>query len=219
MNAFANLTRDQLHIFSFATSGHNVCIFGRSGVGKSTVVREIRAELGRIGKKCQIVCSSGISCSVYNGLAKTVHSHYGLQTAELPVKSLIERSLQRMNIVEQFENTDVLMWDEISMSSQRLFHIVNLLHQHTSAENTFPFGGIQVILVGDFWQLKPIPSVMDVGNPVYESTLFQEVFPHRFELTEVLRQNEGQESLKDALDMIRFGRCDEETEQYFLFFI
>ena len=102
---------------------------------------------------------------------------YGLQTAELPVKLLIDRSLERMNIVEQFESTDLLIWDEISMWSQRLFHIVNLLHQHTSTENTCPFGGIQVILVRDFWQLKPLPSVMDVGDPVYESKLFPRSVP------------------------------------------
>ena len=54
------------------------------------------------------------------------------------------------------------------MSSQRLSHIVNLLNQHTSAENTIPFGGIQVILVEDFCQLKRIPTVMDIGDPVYE---------------------------------------------------
>ena len=120
-----------------------------------------------------------------------------------------------MNIIEQIENTDVLIWDEISMSSERLFHIVSLLQQEKSIENAFPFGGIQVILCGDFWQLKPIPSIMDGGDPVYESKLFQQAFPHRFQLAEVLRQDEGQERLKQALDMRRFGRCDEKTEQYF----
>ena len=47
---------------------------------------------------------------------------------------------------------------------------------------------------------------------------FQEAFPHRFELTDVLGQDEGQKRLKEALDMIRFRKCDEETEQYFVLY-
>ena len=82
--AYTNLTAEQLNILNFATTGHNVCIFGKGGVGKMTVVQEIRSHLEKKGKKCQIVCSSGIACEEYGELAKTVHSHYGLQTDELP---------------------------------------------------------------------------------------------------------------------------------------
>ena len=109
-----------------------------------------------------------------------------------------------MNIIELIENTDVLIWDEISMSSERLFHIVSLLQQETSIESAFPLGGVQAILCGDFWQLKSITSIMNGGDPVCELKLFQQAFPHRFQLTEVLRQDEAQERLKQALDVIRF---------------
>jgi hypothetical protein len=214
--AYTGLTSEQLNILDFAKSGHNVCIFGRAGVGKSTVVQEIKASLEKQGKRCQIVCASGIACDTYHGLATTVHSYYGLQTAELPQSMLLGRSLERANIVEQIENIDVLIWDEISMSSRRIFNLVNLLHQETS-KNPFPFGGIQVILAGDFWQLKPIRSILDSGEPVYESELFREVFSHRFELTKILRQEDSETCLKEALDALRNGRsgCDDETERYF----
>lgn len=62
------------------------------------------------------------------------------------------------------------------------FQLVNLFHHETS-KSSFPFFGIQIILVGDFWQLKPIQSGLDNGDPVYESKLFGEVFLHRFDLT------------------------------------
>ena len=211
--AYSRLTAEQLNILNFATTGHNVCIFGRAGVGKSTVVQEIRRRLQEKGKRCQIACSSGVACGEYHGFAEAVHSHYGLQIAELPQNLLLERSLKRLNIVEQIKNVDVLIWDEISMSSHRLLNIINLLHQETS-KSSFPFGGIQVILVGDFWQVKPIRSAVDNGDPVYESKLFGNVFSHRFELTKVLRQEESEIRLKEALDMIRYGKCDDDTEQY-----
>ena len=77
----------------------------------------------------------------------------------------------------------MLVWDEISMSSKRLFN-VNIINQKIM-NNNIAFGGIQMALVGDFWQLKPIPNSIDAGVPIFESNLFNKVFPHRYELMEI----------------------------------
>ena len=207
------LTAEQQRAVDAALTGHNVCIFGRAGVGKTTVVERIRKILTSKGKKCQIVCSSGISCDAYDGLASTVHSHYGLQTAELPFPSLLERSLSTNNVVEQIRDVDVLVWDEISMSSVRVFELVNIIH-HRLSQNANAFGGIQVLLVGDFWQLKPVRSALDAGRPIYESEIFNTAFPHRIELQNVMRQQASELRLRKALDQLREGNCDEETERY-----
>ena len=207
------LTCEQRHILKFAQTGHNMCIFGKGGVGKSTLVQEISKQFKKNGMRCQIVSASGISCDIYNSMAKTIHSHYGLQMAELPAEMLIVRSLERQNVLENVQNTRVLVWDEMSMSSERLLNLVNLIHQ-TASHNSLPSGGIQVILVGDFWQLKPIPGPLDAGIPIYESQLFNDVFPHRFELTRILRQQETEHRLIAALDQLRLGKCDDETEKY-----
>ena len=146
-------------------------------------------------------------------MAKTVHSQYGLRLAELPSQLLIERSLGQNVTVKQDADTTVLIWDEVSMSSTRIFEIVNKIH-HMVSQNNLAFGGIQVILVGDFLQLKPIPSPSDEGKSIYLSELFDKVFPHRIELTEVLRQGEAESRLKNLLDMLRNGECSEEAEEY-----
>ena len=204
----------QLKILKLAESGHNICVVGKAGVGKSTAVLELTKRLSAKGKKCFIVCASGVACDPYNGAAKTVHSQYGLQTCELPKQLLVERALKRNNIVDFITDTDVLVWDEISMSSKRIFELVNMLH-HIVSKNALPFGGIQVILVGDFCQLKPIPDILDKGNPVFHSKLFNKAFPHRIELSEVKRQHHFEIRLKNALDRLRSGDCDESTEAYF----
>ena len=172
------LTDDQLKVIRLAENGHNICIIGKAGVGKTTVVREIIKKLSSQRRRCYVVCASGVSCESYEGAAKTVHSQYGLQTCELPGNLLVQRALDRNNIVDGIKNTDVLIWDEISMSSERIFELVNVLH-HMIAKNDFPFGGIQVLLVGDFLQLKPIHTLLDRGHPVFHSKLFNEVFSHR----------------------------------------
>ena len=72
-----------------------------------------------------------------------------------------------------------------------------------------------MILVGDFRQLKPIPGPLEAGSYIFTSQLFNEVFPHRFELQMVMRQGEGENKLKEALDSLRTGECDGEVEEYF----
>ncbi|CAB3978006.1 ATP-dependent DNA helicase PIF1-like [Paramuricea clavata] len=176
------------------------CAFSeRPALGKQRLWKASLNSLTAKGLKCQIVCSTGISCDAYHGLAKTVHSHYRLQTAKLPANSLISRSLGRKNILLQIADTNVLIWDEVSMTSHRIFHIVNAIH-HLVSNNDFPFGGVQVILVGDFWQLRSVPSLLDPGKSIISSQLLDKVFPHRFELQRVLRQGDDEDKLKHALD-------------------
>ena len=160
------------------------------------------------------MCPSGVACKTYAELAETVHSFYGLQTAELPATLVIQRSLERNNIVNQIQSVDVLIWDEISVSSLQIFHIVDQLHQKI-LNHSLPFGGIQVILGGDFCQLKPIQDILDSGDPIHKSILLGKVFPHRVFLEEIKRQGKLEDNFKKALlDSLRMGVCDENTEAY-----
>ena len=94
------LNANQVRAYKLANEGHNVCILGEAGTGKSFVVNLIKKQLERQGVTCNIVCSSGIACEVYEvGHAVTVYSHYGLQKAELPHPGLLERVLSRNDVV------------------------------------------------------------------------------------------------------------------------
>ena len=126
---------------------------------------------------------------------------------------LLERSLSRNNVVEQIRDVDVLVWDEISMSSMRVFELVNAIH-HRLSNNANAFGGMQVLLVGDFWQLKPVGSLLDPGKSIYDSELFDAVFPHKIELQTILRQQASELELRKALDQLREGNCNQETATY-----
>ncbi|CAB4018113.1 ATP-dependent DNA helicase PIF1 [Paramuricea clavata] len=202
MESPIRLTEEQQTIFDLAKKGYNICILGRASVGKSTTVQEIKKELSAKCLQCEIICSTGIACKNYDGEAKTSHSFYGLQIAELPSEMLAEGSLTQEKIRKRLGETNVLIWDEVSMTSKRILELVNIIHLLLS-NNNFAFGGIQVILVGDFWHLKPIPSVFDNGKAIYESHIFNEVFQHRIELTKILRQSECETSFKDLLEMLR----------------
>lgn len=75
-----------------------------------------------------------------------------------------------------------------------------------------PFGGKQLILVGEFLQLRPVPNDLDEGLFMYHAPIFQTAISHHYELTEVLRQNNPE--FLAALKDIRVGKCSENTLEY-----
>ncbi len=142
-------------------------IYGEAGTGKPATAIEICRDLERAGRKGQIVCSTGVACDIYkviNNLGAsrpaTVNSFLGIYTAEAPFNNLVAKSLN--NEYATIFETDTVIWDEISMSSKRtleLFHSISSLIR----ASTKPFGGLQMIIVGDWLQLKPVPGSFDDG--------------------------------------------------------
>ena len=82
-----------------------------------------------------------------------------------------------------------IICDEAGMSSKRLFKIVNGIHHELADEEDRdrPFGSKQVIVVGEFLQLRPVPSTFDDGEFMFRSHLFEKVITHRFELKRMIR--------------------------------
>ena len=119
------LSHGQADIISLASKGHNLFVTGRGGTGKSTVVREIISNLHTVGKKVSVVCSSGIACTVYD---PGVATYYGLGIADLSWDQLVEELTKNSIVVERVRKCDVLIWDEASMSSQRMLQLVKTIH-------------------------------------------------------------------------------------------
>jgi ATP-dependent DNA helicase PIF1 len=216
------LTDEQENILQFAERGHNLLITGQAGTGKSFLVKSIIQELRRAQKAVAIICSSGLSCTVYDNEGfnvSTIHSFYGLHTAELPSKGVIERSLSNNLVRARLQNVDTIIWDEASMASQRVFELANAIHHQVSDYNcaistNTPFSGKQVIIVGDFLQLRPVPNDFDEGRFMFESALFKAAIPHTFHLTRLLRQEQGELQFLSALRDLRLGQISTENNEY-----
>ena len=209
-----HLSQGQAEIVSLACKGHNLFATGQGGTGKSTVVREIIHNLQAAGNRVSVVCSTGIACRVYDpGVAMAVHSHYGLGIADLSWGQLVERSVKNRVVDRIRRRSDVLIWDKASMSSQRMFELVNTIHHPLSeSQCNRPFGGKQVILVGEFLQLRPVPNDLDEGLFMFHSPVYQNAITYRYELTDVLRQR-NREFLAVLKD-IRLGKCSEKSLEF-----
>ncbi len=101
-------------------------------------------------KRLRLFVSTGKACEVYQtGVATTMNSFYGFQTADLPWKNVIERAIMNDKVTQRVKDTDIIVWDEASMSSSRMLQLVNNMHYELAEpENKrYPFGGKQMIIV------------------------------------------------------------------------
>ena len=118
--------------------------------------------------------------------------------------------------MEKIHAADVLIWDEAAMSSRRIFELVNAIHHALSDEphRRKPFGGKQVILVGEFLQLRPVPSFFDDGQFMFFSHVFHVAIGHKFELSKLLRQEFANPLFLKALGELRLGQCSLESNAF-----
>ena len=114
---------------------------------------------------------------------------------------------------------DVVIWDEASTSSARMLELVNALHHRLcegeSEEQSLLFAGKQIIIVGEFLQLRPVPSLFDSESFMFLSRVFGYAITHRFQLTKVLRQLDTVNTMfKNCLSDVRLGTCNKETAAF-----
>ncbi|XP_022779512.1 ATP-dependent DNA helicase PIF1-like [Stylophora pistillata] len=131
------------------------------------------------------------------------------------VKAFIGKAKRAGEIVrDRVKDLDIIVCDEASMSSQRIFELVNFLHHELANGDckNFPFTGKQMLLIGEFLQLQPVPNIFDEGRFMFYSPLFDFAISHRFRLTKVIRQQNPQ--FLAALAEIREGACSIATKQY-----
>jgi len=133
--------------------GHNVFLTGEPGSGKTHIVNEYVDYLRAHGIEPAITASTGISATHIGGL--TIHSWAGIGIKqELDAREL--KKIATTNyITKRVKRAKVLIIDEISMLSSKTFSVVDAVCKAIK-DSDEPFGGMQVVLVGDFFQLPPI---------------------------------------------------------------
>jgi ATP-dependent DNA helicase PIF1 len=169
--------------------GSNIFITGGAGVGKSYLTSLIVKNLRDTGMRVRVTASTGVAASLVNG--QTLHSLLGLGLADKPVDVLINMAMKRRKVVNTWRNMDVLVIDEVSMLDPDFFTKVDLVVSAMRGNND-PFGGLQVVLVGDFFQLPPVHPrgrSPDMAKFVFETDTWENLVDECVELTEIFRQD------------------------------
>lgn len=133
--------------------GHNVFLTGAPGAGKTFLLNKFIAYLRGTQKVVAITASTGIAATHMNGA--TLHSWSGLGIKENITDLEIRALIKKKYLFKRIRKTNVLIIDEVSMLKPGQFDAVDKICQYFKA-SFLPFGGMQVVLSGDFFQLPPI---------------------------------------------------------------
>ncbi len=143
----------QAEALTILKTGANVFLTGEPGSGKTHTINEYVAYLRSCGIEPAITASTGIAATHIGGF--TIHSWSGIGVRRTLTPYDLDHIGQNRNIVRRVGNTRILIIDEISMLSATTLNMVDAVCREIR-RNQEPFGGLQVILVGDFFQLPPI---------------------------------------------------------------
>lgn len=200
------LNPDQRKAYEYMAQGKSVFITGAAGTGKTSIVKMF-AKLYKASKNIAVVSTTGTSAILINGT--TLHSYLGIGLGNGSVGAMSTKILKKPYLRKRWRELEVLVIDEISMLSPALFdkleEIARIVRGCLVRPNTRPFGGIQLILSGDFLQLPCINS----NNFCFDAEKWKECISHTINLTTIIRQ--GDTVFQECLNDVRVGNLTEKT--------
>ena len=206
MTASCVFTAEQKAIVSAVQKGHSIFYTGFAGTGKSFVLKHLIKTLSNEG----LYATSGTGISAIALGEKTLHSFAGIGNSSAFDHVLINRALNNKSAKNRIEQAKVLIIDEISMISMRLFDLISYICVLIKKVD-YPFGGIQIIALGDYFQLAPVRSSYEEGKYSFLSVNWQTLFPsfHCFFLTKIFRQGNIEDI--ELLNEVREDKLSEKS--------
>jgi ATP-dependent DNA helicase PIF1 len=217
------LSQGQQYAFEKFQRGDNLFVSGPGGSGKSHLIKYFVNYLYTTGSIHQVTSTTGcssilLSNSIRMGgrpiIVKTIHSWSGIRLGKVSKDEIVSTVMKNKRIVREWRRVKTLIIDEISMFSYKLFEVLEELGRKTK-KNDRPFGGIQVVCLGDFFQLPPVGDYNDPETSAFcfESPAWRRVFPqeNHVELTTIYRQLDP--IYQRILNEVRIGKLSEESNQ------
>lgn len=204
------LTREQRAVFeAIEGTREHVFVTGRAGTGKSTLLNHLNWNT-----KKQIVICAPTGVAALNVGGQTIHSLF-----RLPIGVIADHEIEQNDAVRKILNaTDTLIIDEVSMVNADLMDAMDRALRQARQRKAEPFGGVQLVLFGDPYQLAPVPP-RDPDERAYfadtyrsmwffDAKVWREAELRIFELGEVHRQHDDE--FKFMLNAVRHGQVTAE---------
>lgn len=190
---------DQALALEIMLSGESVLLTGSAGSGKTYVLNQFIKSARADGKNVSVTATTGLAATHLNG--STIHSWSGIGINDFLHKNFFDGLLKGRR--DTIKNADVLIIDEISMLHDYRLDMVDQVARTVRAKQS-PFGGLQVILCGDFFQLPPVSrGDQPPSSFVVNANSYKELDPVVCYLEEQHRQEEGE--YLEILNAIRSG--------------
>ena len=197
------LSENQALALQKVCEGKSIFITGPGGSGKTELIRRIVANVSAT-KKVQVCALTGCAAILLQCKARTVHSFAGIGLANGTEDEVVQRALSGRK--QQWTGTDILIVDEVSMMSAKIFTILDQIARRARKRFDVPFGGLQLVFSGDFYQLPPVePNACFCFESPNWSTTFDEVIV----LTTIFRQTDA--DYRSILNEIRVGSLSDDA--------
>ncbi len=202
----STLNAGQRAALARALAGENVFLTGPAGTGKSYVLRCIIASLeARFPGAVAITAPTGIAASHISGT--TIHAWGGIGLGKGSAEALATKVAASTSACARWRAARVLVVDEVSMLDATLFGALGLIGRTVRA-SARPFGGLQVVLCGDFFQLPPVSLAW--SGFAFQAPAWAGAGMATLALTTVVRQA-GDGAFTALLNEVREGRCTPAT--------
>ena len=188
--------------------GENLFLTGPAGTGKSVTLSKIiefcESKMIRYG----VTATTGTAAFLIGG--KTLHSYLGIGLGKDSAKEIYEYVRYRLKYTaDKLREITVLIIDEISMLEEELFVKISK-YLSMIRRDPKPFGGLQVVLTGDFCQLEPINGEFCFKNDEWTRLCLECVYLHK------LVRQDGDLEFQNMLSKLRYGKCSEKIYQKLL---
>ncbi|MCK4442692.1 MAG: AAA family ATPase [Sulfurovaceae bacterium] len=187
-------------------TGQNVFITGSAGTGKTYLLNQYIQYLKERRIYPTIVAPTGIAASHLNG--QTIHSFFSLGIRDTVDNKYINSLIKNKYIKRRFNKVQVLIIDEVSMVSPEIFTSMDRILS-SFKDSPEPFGGVQVVISGDFFQLPPVSKKIKAKRFAWQSDAWRELDLQSCYLEEKFRQDDNK--LIQVLDEIRSAEVTDIT--------
>ncbi|KAI0238630.1 ATP-dependent DNA helicase PIF1 [Lamellibrachia satsuma] len=213
VSATHSLNVDQRKVFRAVLSGQNIFFTGSAGTGKSFLLKKIIGSLPP--EHTCATASTGVAACHIGGI--TLHAFAGIGSGKAPLDQC-QQLAARPVVTRNWKKCKHLIIDEVSMVDGDFFDKMEAIARYKFAgicrelewavrKTDEPFGGIQLILCGDFFQLPPVTASGDKRKFAFQSRAWRHCINLNMELKDVKRQSDKR--FIDILQNIRVGRCPE----------
>ncbi|KAF5103694.1 hypothetical protein DV451_001302 [Geotrichum candidum] len=203
------LSAEQQGVIDLALKGKSLFFTGAAGTGKSVLLRELIKRLSSQYPIDSVAVTASTGLAALNIGGETLHRFAGIGLGDQKAELLVQRVMRNQEASKRWKRCRILIIDEISMVDGSLLDKLSIIAQRLR-NNKIPFGGMQLICTGDFFQLPPVDGKNSFGGRTnrvmfaFESNVWNEIMSTTVLLTEVFRQ-QGDNRLIEILNAMRLG--------------